>query len=108
MTRTLPRAATIWGAALILATAGSPRIAAAVNVCGGALQITYAAGANFPQPVPPENTGHDTLTVQLDLGAGPITGGPQNQLTVRDVRFDLDCSDQFPVPGCTDQGDIME
>ena len=109
MTRTLPRAATIWGAALILATAGSPRIAAAVNICDCSVsQITYPSDKNFPQPVPPGNPGDDTLTVQLDLGAGPITGGPQNQLTVRDVRFDLDCSDQFPVPGCTDQGDIME
>jgi len=51
MTRTLPRAATIWGAALILATAGSPRIAAAVNICDCLVsQITYPSGKNFPQP----------------------------------------------------------
>src|SRR5689334_16484548 len=105
---TRARAATIGAAALMFAIAGSPRIAGAVNVCNGAFQITYPAGANFPQPVPPGNTGDDTLTVHLDLGAGTITGGANNRLSVNDVRFDLDCSDVFPVPGCTDQGDIME
>ena len=95
-------------AALLLVIAGRPDVAGATSVCNGAFQITYPSGANFPQPVPPGQTGNDQLTVQLDLGAGAITGGANNQLTVNDVRFDLDCSDAFPAPGCTDQGDIME
>ena len=84
-------------AALVVAMSlAGPRVAGAVNVCNGAFQITYPVGANFPQPVPPGNAGDDTLTVQLDLGAGAITGGVNNRLTVTDVRFDLDCSDASP------------
>src|SRR5689334_12282711 len=106
--RTRLSALAVAGLAGFLVTAMTPSPAAAPNVCDGAFQITYPAGANFPQPVPPCNTGDDQLTVQLDLGAGAIVGGANNQLTVNDVRFDLDCSDAFPAPGCTDQGDIME
>jgi len=103
------RARTIWGAALVLAIAADPRTAGAINICSGAFQITYPVGVNFPQPVPPGNPGDDTLTVKLDIGAGAIlTSGGAGRLTVADIRFDLDCADPFPVPGCTDAGDIME
>src|SRR5207302_321309 len=39
-------------------------------------------------------------------GAQSIQNG--TTLTVAAVRFDLDCSDAFPSPPCTDQGDIIE
>src|SRR5438477_11373345 len=95
------------GLAGFLLTAMTPTPAAAVNVCNGAFQITYPAGAVAPQPVPPGQPGDDTLTVQLDLGAGAITGGQNNRLTVTDVRFDLDCTAPFPSPGGTGPGDLM-
>src|SRR5437879_6480236 len=101
------RAATFGAAALILAIAGSPRIAGAVqSTCTGAFDLQYTSGPSFPQPVPPGNAGDDQLTVQLTLGAQSIQNA--TTLTVADVRFDLDCSDAFPAPPCTDQGDIIE
>ena len=91
------RAATFGAAALILAIAGSPRIAGAVqSTCTGAFDLQYTSGPSFPQPVPPGNAGDDQLTVQLTLGAQSIQNG--TTLTVADVRFDLDCSDAFATP----------
>src|SRR5438552_12865204 len=86
----------------------APTVAHAVpSTCNGALQLVYTAGANFPQPVPPGNTGDDILTVQLVLGAGAIQNG--TKLTVNDVRFDLDCSAGAGAPSpCTDDGAVIQ
>src|SRR5690242_7072903 len=113
------RVAMIGAAALILAIAGSPRIAGAVqSTCNGAFDLQYPfvpdnpppAGLpsvkNFPQPVPPGNTGDDLATVELTLGAGSIQNG--TTLNVSDVRFDLDCDPtQSLGPPCTDAGNII-
>src|SRR5438477_2110536 len=95
------------GLAGFLLTAMTPSRAGAVqSTCTGAFDLQYTSGASFPQPVPPGNAGDDQLTVQLTLGAQSIQNG--TTLNVADVRFDLDCSDAFPSPPCTDQGDILE
>src|SRR5438270_4429410 len=81
---------------------------AAPSTCNGAFQIGYPVGANYPQPVPPGNTGDDILQVQLVLGAGDVANG--TKLSVNDVRFDLDCvsgTTGSPSP-CTDQGTIIQ
>src|SRR6266849_4029882 len=69
--------------------------------CNGNLNIMV------PSAPPFLNMGDDT-TVRINLGAGSITGGASNQITIRRVRYELDCNHLFAlgVP-CTDHGDIM-
>jgi hypothetical protein len=49
---------------------------------------------------------NDIRTVTLTMGAGGIVGG--TQLTLSQIRYDLDCDADFPVTiPCVDQGDIF-
>jgi len=50
----------------------------------------------------------DKVTVKLDLGAGTITGGPMNILTITSVRFDMACSvPPLPAPLCVNEGPVI-
>ena len=80
-------------------TVGHVAISRADNVCNGFIDFEY--------PVPPNPPGGthsvgDKVTVKLDLGAGTITGGPMNILTITSIRFDMACSvPPLPAPLCT-------
>src|SRR5437016_2119891 len=73
--------------------------------CNGALNITIPSPKAVPPTGPYLNVG-DSTTVKLNLGSGTITGG--TQITLRRLRYELDCNHLFAlgVP-CTDQGTIM-
>src|SRR5713226_3347665 len=69
-----------------------PTTVRAANVCNGAFTIQYPVGPNF---VIPGDASADMVTVQLNLGAGPISGVVNPRLTINRLRFDLAC----PAPG---------
>src|SRR5436189_2874176 len=71
----------------------------------GALNITIPSPKAVPPTGPYLNVG-DSTTVTLNLGSGTISGG--TQITLRRLRYELDCNHLFAlgVP-CTDQGTIM-
>src|SRR5438046_3311138 len=73
--------------------------------CNGALNITIPSPKAIPPTGPYLNVG-DSTTVTLNLGSGTISGG--TQITLRRLRYELDCNHLFAlgVP-CTDQGTIM-
>src|SRR5438876_601443 len=73
--------------------------------CNGALNITIPSPKAIPPTGPYLNVG-DSTTVTLNLGSGTISGG--TQITLRRLRYELDCNHSFAlgVP-CTDQGTIM-
>src|SRR5207247_655005 len=73
--------------------------------CNGALNISIPSPKAIPPTGPYLNVG-DSTTVTLNLGSGTISGG--TQITLRRLRYELDCNHLFAlgVP-CTDQGTIM-
>jgi len=84
---------------------GHATISRADNVCNGFI--------NFEYPVPPNPPGGthnvgDKVTVKLDFGAGTITGGPMNILTITSIRFDMACSvPPLPAPVCANEGPVI-
>jgi hypothetical protein len=90
-----------FGVAASLAFAVGAASPAYAQDCNGALNITVP-------PAPPFLNVGDSTTVKINLGAGSITGGAANQITIHRVRYELDCNHLFAlgVP-CTDQGDVM-
>src|SRR5437764_12867382 len=90
-------------AAVVLAAAlASP---ARAQDCNGALNITIPSPKAIP-PTGPYLNVRDSTTVTLNLGSGTISGG--TQITLRRLRYELDCNHLFAlgVP-CTDQRTIM-
>jgi hypothetical protein len=86
-------------------TVGHAAISRADNVCNGFIDFEYPVPPNPPGGT--HNVG-DKVTVKLDLGAGTITGGPMNILTITSVRFDLACSvPPLPVPMCANEGPVI-
>ncbi len=71
-----------------------------LDSCSAALDAAITAGPNFGLP-------GSQYTYRIGLGAGTITGGAQNQLTVNQFRFELDCRDNIFI-GCVDEGPIMK
>ena len=89
------------GVMLVACAAALPRAASAAE-CNGFVQLTY------PGFVGPAHVG-DTVRVRLTMFTGSITGGTLNQLTMRRIRFDLDCSEDFAVGlTCTDDGSVIQ
>jgi hypothetical protein len=77
---------------------GHATISRADNVCNGFINFSYPVP---PNPPPGQHNVGDTVTVQFDLGAGTITGGPANILMLTSIRVDLACkTPPLPVPGC--------
>ena len=74
--------------------------------CNGALNITIPFSPKAVPPTGPYLNVGDSTTVTLNLGSGTISGG--TQITLRRLRYELDCNHLFAlgVP-CTDQGTIM-
>ena len=90
----------LWiGCATLAVAVALPGAAQAQNVCNGAIDINYISG-------PPYGLVGDIYRFEVGLGAGSITGGALNQLTINRFRFHLDCSN-FAFIGCTDEGDII-
>ena len=75
--------------------------ARATEECNGFINISY------PNSMPINNVG-DQLIVDIQLGAGTITGGPLNVLNVMSFGFDLSCVDPpGPFPHCATEGPVM-
>jgi hypothetical protein len=86
-------------------TVGHAAISRADNVCNGFIDFEYPVPPNPPGGT--HNVG-DKVTVKLDLGAGTITGGPMNILTITSVRFDMACSvPPLPAPMCVNEGPVI-
>jgi hypothetical protein len=84
---------------------GHAAISRADNVCNGQIDFQYPVPPNPPGGA--HNVG-DKVTVLLDLGAGTITGGPMNILTITSVRFDMACSvPPLPAPMCANEGPVI-
>src|SRR6266705_3010436 len=62
--------------------------------CNGALNISIPSPKAIPPTGPYLNVG-DSTTVKLNLGSGSITGGASNQITLRRLRYALDCNHLF-------------
>ena len=85
---------------IALALAALPSAALADNTCNGFVNIDYVGA-------PPVSNIGDVVRMKLTLGTGNILGG--TKLTIDSVELDLDCNANFPlVPGCTDEGAIIE
>jgi hypothetical protein len=81
--------------ALVLLLATTAR---AANVCNGFIDIFYENSK-------PVNSVGDVITTRIQLGAGDITGGVTNTLTMTDLGFDLSCKvPPNPVPACVTEG----
>ena len=77
-----------------------PGMAPAQLTCNGLVSISYPTGPNFSVP-------GDTRRVRLTLGTGTISGG--TQLSIQQLRFELDCNGNFPLTSpCTDEGLFVE
>src|SRR2546430_455897 len=73
--------------------------------CNGALNITIPSPKAVPPTGPFLNVG-DSTTVKLNLGSGTISGG--TEITLRRLRYELDCNHLFAPGGpCTAQGTTM-
>src|SRR5436189_262762 len=90
-------------AAVLVVGLASP---ARAQDCNGALNITIPFSPKAVPPTGPYLNVGDSTTVKLNLGSGTISGG--TQITLRRLRYELDCNHLFAlgVP-CTDQGTIM-
>src|SRR6516162_7693509 len=74
---------------------GVPAIARAALSCNGFILMNYVG-----------HTGN-VVRVRVAVGTGGILGG--TQLTMDEIRFDLDCNSNFPLlPPCTDEGPVIE
>src|SRR5438132_7814564 len=107
-------------AAVAVAAVGVPTVAHG-QVCNGNLAVQQFDPTQCSTTTSPCTTGElaqailvvgQTIRVQLTLGAGPISGTGTPALTLKKVRYDLDC--QAPAafgtpPGgfCTDQGAVI-
>jgi hypothetical protein len=89
----------VFASGLVMMALWAPPGAQAQNVCNGLLNINYVAG-------PPWALAGDVYRAEVALGAGTITGGANNELTMDQFRFELDCAN-FAVVGCPDEGDII-
>jgi hypothetical protein len=75
-----------------------PPLAAAQLTCHTEVGITTSPGGSMAIG--------DTRTVTLALGASGVRGG--SRVTIKRVRYDLDCNANFPLRlPCTDQGDVF-
>src|SRR5437870_3140034 len=102
--------------AVVVAAVGLPTVAHG-QVCNGNVTLQQFDPAECSTTTSPCIIGEldqailvvgQTVRVQLTLGAGPISGTGTPALTVRKVRFDLDC--QAPAAFgtfCTDQGAVI-
>ncbi len=102
--RSAAAARSLASAALVLASVALglsiPTLANAQNACSAALDTALLTGPNFG--IVGSQYGY-----RIGLGAGTITGGAQNQLTVNQFRFELDCANNTFV-NCPDEGPIIK
>jgi hypothetical protein len=69
------------------------------NTCNGLININYPGAPAVAQV-------GDVIAVQVRLGAGPVLGGTELQLT--SIAMDLDCNPLDPLtPPCTDDGPVV-
>src|SRR5262245_2496215 len=69
------------------------------DTCNGLIDITYPGAPAVSQV-------GDVIDVKLSLGAGPIAGGTELQLT--SIAMNLDCNPLDPLtPPCTDDGPVV-
>jgi len=78
---------------------GLPVAAQAQNVCNAQLNVDYVSGPSF-------GIAGSAYTVEVGIGTGSITGGANNQITMSQWRFELDCANN-PFIGCVDEGAIV-
>jgi hypothetical protein len=50
----------------------------------------------------------DTVEILMEVGAGKITGGAENKISIDAVHFGPDCGGGQPIDSCSDQGNTIK